>query len=378
MKKRIEPSSGTSPTAVRQLAAENQLLQQRLQELITQARDNEQILQRHHQINLKLIGAGSLPELLHCIFHDLKQSAALDAITLLAVEAEFDLRRAMADLKIDRHAWPDLLLLPNMNSGDIARDRAQRPELSPFSAAKHRLMFPANRWQPASVAIVPLRRQERLLGYLNFGSEDANRFNSSVATDFIEEQASIIAICLENVINNERLKHIGLTDPLTGVYNRRFIETRLQEEIRRAQRQSYALSCMYLDIDHFKQINDRFGHQDGDDVLREVATRIKAELRLSDSLGRFGGEEFVVLLVDASSAGARNVAERIRSGIANRIFKLDSGRTCQVTASIGVATLTTDNASQPATNIAQQLIGQADRALYQAKNSGRNRVVCSG
>ncbi|MBS1187458.1 MAG: sensor diguanylate cyclase [Burkholderiaceae bacterium] len=376
MKQRIEPSSGSNATAAEQLAAENQLLQQHLQKLIAQARDNEQILHRHHQINLKLIGAGSLSELLGCIFHDLKISASLDAITLLAAEAEFDLRRAMADLKIDRHAWPDLLLLPNMNSGDIAASRSLRPELGPFSADRHRIMFPANRPQPASVAIVPLRRQERLLGYLNFGSDDANRFNSSVATDFIEEQASIIAICLENVINNERLKHIGLTDPLTGVYNRRFIETRLQEEIRRAQRQGYALSCMYLDIDHFKQINDQYGHQDGDDVLREVAARIKAELRLSDSLGRFGGEEFVVLLVDASGAGARNVAERIRSGIANRIFKLDSGRTCQVTASIGVATLTADNTSQPTETIAQQLIGLADRALYQAKNSGRNRVVC--
>ena len=377
MNTRSEPHPAKTAASADQCLAENRQLRSQLQELITQARDNEQILQRHHQINLRLIGAGSLVELLGCIFHNLKESSSLDVVTLLAAESEFDIRRAMCDLKIDPKTWPNLLLLPNMNSSDIAVTNTQRPELGLFSAQRHGIMFPASLPPPASVAIVPLRRQGRLIGYLNFGSHDASRFGSDVATDFIEEQASIVAICLENVINNERLKHIGLTDPLTGVYNRRFIETRLHEEIRRAQRQGYALSCMYLDIDHFKKINDRFGHQDGDDVLREVAVRIKAELRLSDTLGRFGGEEFVVLLIDAPIGGARNVAERIRISISSHAFQLESGRSCQASVSIGVATLDADSTNQPVEAVAQHLIGKADRALYHAKNSGRNRVAIS-
>ena len=374
MHKRATLFSDTPSSAANLLCDENHQLRAQLQAFINQARDNEQILQRHHQLNLKLIGAGSLTELFDCIFCDLKTSSSLDALTLLAAESEFDIRRAFADLQIDPATWPNLLLLPNMNSNDITSINAFKPELGLFAADRHAILFPASLPPPASIAIVPLRRQERLLGYINFGSHDAARFRNDVATDFIEEQASIVAICLENVINNERLKHIGLTDPLTGVYNRRFIETRLHEEIRRAQRQGYALSCMYIDIDHFKRINDSFGHQDGDDVLREVAARIKAELRLSDALGRFGGEEFVVLLIDTNSDGARNVAERIRVGIASRPFHLNSGRSCQVTTSVGIAMLHPDSSNRPTETVAQELIANADLALYQAKHDGRNRV----
>ncbi|MEG1051259.1 MAG: diguanylate cyclase [Janthinobacterium sp.] len=151
--------------------------------------------------------------------------------------------------------------------------------------------------------------------------------------------ASIIAICLENVISNEMLKYIGLTDSLTGVYNRRYIDRRLLEEIARARRQNYCISCMYIDIDHFKSVNDTHGHQGGDEVLREVATRIRTELRRSDALGRFGGEEFVVLLIDADLDSATFVAERIRASIAGTMFDLPGSAQAWVSVSIGVASL---------------------------------------
>ena len=174
---------------------------------------------------------------------------------------------------------------------------------------------------------MPLLRNKRIIGSLNLGSVDPTRFTPALGTDFIEHMASIIAICLENVISNEMLKYIGLTDSLTGVYNRRYIDRRLLEEIGRARRQAYRISCMYIDIDHFKAVNDSVGHQGGDEVLREVAGRIKAELRLSDALGRFGGEEFVVLLIDADLESAKTCAQRIRASIADTPFELSSWRT---------------------------------------------------
>jgi two-component system cell cycle response regulator len=187
--------------------------------------------------------------------------------------------------------------------------------------------------------------------------------------------ASIIAICLENVISNEMLKYIGLTDSLTGVYNRRYIDRRLLEEIARARRQAYRISVMYIDIDHFKLVNDTVGHQGGDEVLREVAVRIKAELRLSDALARFGGEEFVVLLIDADQESSAMVAQRIRAGIANAPFALTTGEQLAVSVSIGVATLDDFERDHAIEGVAQQLVAHADMALYQAKEAGRNRVV---
>jgi diguanylate cyclase (GGDEF)-like protein len=190
-----------------------------------------------------------------------------------------------------------------------------------------------------SVALVPLLRNKRIIGSLNLGSCDPTRFTPSLGTDFIEHMASIIAICLENVISNEMLKYIGLTDSLTGVYNRRYIDRRLLEEIARARRQLYPISFMYIDIDHFKRVNDTVGHGGGDEVLREVAGRIKNELRTSDALARFGGEEFVVLLIDANLESAAFVAERIRASVAGSMITLSPELQLSVTVSIGVACL---------------------------------------
>jgi diguanylate cyclase (GGDEF)-like protein len=207
---------------------------------------------------------------------------------------------------------------------------------------------------------------------------DPERFSFDMGTDFVERLASIIAICLENVINSERLTQISLTDALTNVSNRRYVEQRMLEEIGRARRQHYGIACMYLDIDYFKNINDQHGHQGGDDVLREVAKRIKAELRLSDTIGRFGGEEFVVLLVNTSHTNALLVAERIRASIADKPFLLSLSGVCDVTISIGIATLSDDHNLGEIDSAAKALLLRADRALYQAKDQGRNCVREAG
>jgi two-component system cell cycle response regulator len=171
------------------------------------------------------------------------------------------------------------------------------------------------------------------------------------------------------------LKYIGLTDSLTGVYNRRYIDRRLLEEISRARRQQYRISVMYIDIDHFKLVNDTVGHQGGDEVLREVAGRIKDELRLSDTMGRFGGEEFVAVLVNAELDAAAMVAERIRAGVAGTPVELLGGAALPVSVSIGVAVLDDFERDHTIDDVAQALLAQADSALYKAKQGGRNRVV---
>src|SRR5690606_13160818 len=125
----------------------------------------------------------------------------------------------------------------------------------------------------------------------------------------------------------------------TGVHNRRYFEQRLREEIDRALRKGSPLSCLLVDLDHFKAVNDRHGHLIGDVVLREVAEQIKDQLRLSDAMARYGGEEFAILLVQTDAGAARAIAERIRSRIAAQSFKLPGASRLDVTISIGVSTL---------------------------------------
>jgi len=371
-----EPSAST-----RELMAENETLRARMAYLLEQAERNHEIMCRHQAFDLQIVGAGSFPELVSTIFRTLPVISELDTVTLSLVDPDADIYTVMHRLGVDFEQFPNLMFCEHaVELGfDMSPERRPRPILGAYAPGQHCAVFPHPPAGLQSVALVPLLRNTRLIGSLNLGSTDPNRFTPNLGTDFVEHMGSIIAICLENVISNEMLKYIGLTDSLTGVYNRRYMDRRLLEEIARARRQGYRLSCMYIDIDHFKRVNDTVGHQGGDDVLREICGRIKAELRMSDALGRFGGEEFVVLLIDADLENASIVAQRIRASIADEPVDLGTGERVEVTVSIGVAALSAQ-LSDPARDnaiegIAQELVASADAALYQAKAGGRNKVV---
>jgi len=371
-----QKTTGKQPTQA-ELAAENQSLRARLAYLIEQAERNHSIMMRHQAFDLEIVGAASFPELIGTIFRTLPVISDLDAVTLALVDVDDDIRTVMEKLGVDFSDFPNLVFVPDMESlaFELEAGQAPKPYLGMFDANKHRRQFPQPGARLQSVGVVPLMRNKRLIGSLNLGSADPTRFSPSLGTDFVEHMASIIAICLENVISNEMLKYMGLTDALTGVFNRRYVDRRLLEEIARARRQSYPVSFMYIDIDHFKRVNDTVGHGGGDEVLREVANRIKAELRLSDALARFGGEEFVVLLIDADLESATYVGERIRAGIAASMIELSHGVKVSITASVGVSSLAQVPGDASPEEQATQLIEQADEALYQAKEGGRNRVI---
>lgn len=360
-----------------ELAAENQSLRGRLAYLIEQAERNHSIMMRHQAFDLEIVGAASFPELIGTIFRTLPVISDLSAVTLTLVDVDDDIRTVMEKLGVNFDDFPDLVFVPGVEelAFDLEAGQAPKPQLGMYDAARHARQFPQPGLRLQSVGVVPLLRNKRLIGSLNLGSADPTRFSPSLGTDFVEHMASIIAICLENVISNEMLKYMGLTDALTGVFNRRYVDRRLLEEISRARRQSYPVSFMYIDIDHFKRVNDTVGHGGGDEVLREVANRIKTELRLSDALARFGGEEFVVLLIDADLESAAYVAERIRAGIAASMIELSHGVKVSITASVGVSSLSQVSDDDKPEAQAALLIEHADEALYQAKEGGRNRVI---
>jgi diguanylate cyclase (GGDEF)-like protein/PAS domain S-box-containing protein len=167
-----------------------------------------------------------------------------------------------------------------------------------------------------------------------------------------------------------KLLHMSQTDPLTGIANRRVMMRQLEEEYGRARRYDHSLSVLMLDLDHFKQINDLYGHAAGDLVLKEFVLVITPEIRASDCFARMGGEEFAILLPESSLASARGLAERLCWLVAGLSF---TSQQCEfgVTVSIGVATLE-DNDTSP-----EQLLNRADQSLYAAKAHGRNRVHTS-
>jgi diguanylate cyclase (GGDEF)-like protein len=166
------------------------------------------------------------------------------------------------------------------------------------------------------------------------------------------------------------LEKLAAIDPLTGISNRRQFESLARAELGRSQRYMRPLSLLMIDIDHFKQVNDRFGHEAGDRVLKFLANVLISAKRASDVVGRIGGEEFAILLPETSKEAALVIAERLRQ-LAQTCAPAIAGEKLDVTISIGVA------AASIRTSGMETLCRQADQALYEAKRSGRNRVVAA-
>ena len=217
----------------------------------------------------------------------------------------------------------------------------------------------------------PMIFKGRLLGMLALASSLPNGFteiHARLVTAFTDQ----VAVAIENARLFEEMQQQAITDSLTGISNRRHFFEMAENEFERSRRYHRSLSMIMLDIDHFKDVNDRHGHAVGDAVLQEIAAQCRDSLRLVDLLARYGGEEFVILLPETDLERCARVAERLRGRIAGtRIETPEAAIT--VTASLGIASLEGDKRITLA-----ELLNQADQALYAAKQAGRNRVHVIG
>lgn len=337
-----------------------------------QLRANERIWTGFRELELAMLAAGSLADVLAVVTRVLPERfPAVSLATLAWHDPEYELTRLLErELGESPHGFVAF------NGPELAGEVPPgAPRLGRADDSCRRLLFPGQ--PPAliqSIAVVPLRLRGVVAGSLNQASRDPAHFNSEVATDLLEHMAAVAAICIDNAVNRARLERDVVTDPLTGVSNRRFFARRLQEEVSQWQRQGGSLSCLFVDLDHFKQINDRYGHQVGDEALRRVAQLLGESLRTSDVLARYGGEEFSLLLPATDAVHARETAERLRARIAARSLVLAAGRSLSITASIGCATLDQASTADAAT-LGAWLVRSADAALYAAKSEGRNRAV---
>ncbi|MDK2970270.1 MAG: hypothetical protein PWP23_25 [Candidatus Sumerlaeota bacterium] len=167
---------------------------------------------------------------------------------------------------------------------------------------------------------------------------------------------------------DQMLMTMALHDALTGVYKREYFFSELHREFERSRRHHRPLTLAMLDLDHFKEVNDTYGHINGDTVLREFADLVRMSLREGDICGRYGGEEFAVIFPETELLGAADAVDRIRANVAQHVIRLEDGRTLSITVSGGVAPL------DPAHQDKMDLLNDADRALYRAKKNGRNRL----
>jgi len=364
--------------------------------LIARIEENQRILQRYHRAEALLLGCTGLAELLQALLLEIRHLFDLDTISLVIHDPDYSVGDLLDYLDISRFDGC-LQLVAGEETIKSVYGQLAGPQQSPWASTGLTVSLGPwicgsasqlfHGWHTiGSVALLPLERKTRLLGSLHLGSHSPDRFSADKATDFMRHLALIVGVCLENCIAREQLRRQGQVDMLTQVRNRRSFEEEFVRELARAERNGEALSCMFIDVDHFKRINDTYGHQAGDLCLKAVAQRVQAQLRKTDLLARYGGEEFVVLLPRCLAPEAVRTAERIRLALEAEPVVVDSLVLEQTTAagcgeiaisaSLGVSCWqASDGRSGDLAGLGAKLLQAADSAMYDAKQAGRN-LVC--
>ena len=218
----------------------------------------------------------------------------------------------------------------------------------------------------SSLLVLPLIAQDKPVGTMIIGHHDSGEFPSS-RREMLEVVANQVAVTMQNARLYAQMENMAKFDALTGLANRRAFESKLEETMARHKRAGRTFGLVLTDIDHFKSVNDTYGHPVGDEVLRQVGATLTEQMREIDTPARYGGEEFVLILEDTDLEGSRQVADRLRQAIADLEFETEQGL-LQCTISMGIALGPWDS-DEP-----HELVDLADQALYHSKENGRNKV----
>jgi two-component system, cell cycle response regulator len=359
---------------------ENRQLRRQLDNLLRQARTNEKKQELFDSFGFEIIAATTPTQVRELLLVQMAARFQLHAVVLAIVDFDGDIERLFYghDEEAKQYYKNNLIIL------DPEKNRQQILGLTDIAQLGPKVLKEFD-WLVCdlderelfeSAAYLPLVRGNRIIGGMLLVSKDYHRYQSSHGTDFLRKLSAMAAVSIENCLNHQRIKEIGFLDALTQVYNRRYFGLRFQDEIERSLRRNTDITCMFLDVDFFKKVNDTYGHHVGDLVLTRMVSLIKEHVRACDIVARYGGEEFVVVLPETSIGVARDIAERLRLAVCNQMHQVGE-HALKISVSIGISGVThipnvDDRKSE---EIAALLLDNADRSLYRAKETGRNQVV---
>jgi diguanylate cyclase (GGDEF)-like protein len=333
----------------------------KIDEILEHITVNEEIAKKFFEIEAGILSVGSFKDLFEKL--------------LLLIEDKFAIP----------HVWITMVrendvshLIEALESSDVLRERLSvvkrkvflklinekgspvlvNEDLKPFYA-----LLPKNqKYFAKSLAVVPIIFDGELIGSLNLGDFSESRFQPDMDTFFLSELAVKISICLSNVTARERLTYLATRDPLTGLLNRREMETMIDQEFSRAIRYGTPLALLFIDCDEFKTVNDTYGHDCGDALLKYLAEQIRVMIRKDDLAFRYAGDEFVVVLPNQTSKQALKVSERLQKFFEKNPLKFQESR-IPVSISCGTASTRDPDIKNP-----EALLKKADERLYEVKN----------
>jgi len=328
-------------------------------------RHNEEIARKFFEIEKRILTILNFTDLFEVLLTEIRSKFGIP-YTWISLIDNSDLSGFIQELEASEALKP-LLNVIDGESFDMLVGARSSPLLVNHDLKPYFRLLPKNRkYFVKSMAIAPISLDGQLIGSLNQADISAKRFQPGIDTSLLEQLAVKVSLCLSNVTAHEKLRYLAYHDPLTGLLNRRVMESVLEREYYRYQRYPKSLSVVFVDLDHFKHVNDAHGHDRGDDLLKYVARVLMELSRNTDVVARYAGDEFVMILPETDKQSAGLLMERIQ-----RHFRRNPLSTTEVTIplsiSYGIATAEDHKIDNP-----QALIKQADEALYEAKQTRKS------
>ena len=359
---------------------ENRQLRRQLDNLLRQAGTNEKKQELFDSFGFEIIAATTPAQVCELLLVQMPARFQLHAVILVVVDYDKDVDRLFYGHDEDAKLFysNNLIIVDPDKHKEEMQTLMHSAQLGPKVLKSYDWMVAGLEARDLfeSAAYLPLIRGDLLIGAMLLISKDYHRYQSSHGTDFLRKLSAMTAVAIENCLNHQRIKEIGFLDALTQVYNRRYFALRFQDEIERSLRRNTDMSCMFLDVDFFKKVNDTYGHHIGDLVLTKMVSLIKEHIRACDIVARYGGEEFVVVLPETGLEVAKEIAERLRQAVCDQAHQIED-QLLNISISIGISGMINilDADDKQADEIALQLLDKADKSLYRAKETGRNKVV---
>lgn len=301
--------------------------------LLERLKENEIIAQRFHEVESRFLSILNFRDFFEVLISEIIEKFSVPHVWVSIVDSS-EISGFLESIKNSEILHDRINIISEEEFGKIS-GKLGRPLLANRNLDRFAILNPPE--DTGSMAIAPLTLDGKLIGALNQADISDDRFSPGKDTSLLERLAVKVSLCLSNVTAHEKIKFLAYHDPLTGLLNRRVMENVLEREFSRAKRYFSVLSLVFIDLDDFKQVNDRYGHDMGDELLRHIAAVFTSMTRRSDVVARFAGDEFVFLLPETQARQAESFMERVvQRLVENPIFD-SAGNRINASFSYGVA-----------------------------------------